>query len=247
MADQAVFARVEKKFLISEQQARAMADALRLRFFFMLDFGDPAVQSLYYDTPDFILIRRSIERPNYKEKLRLRAYGQPTIDGKSFVELKKKYQGVVYKRRVELPLKDSVQGLKQGRMPSACGQIGREIDRFVSFYEGLEPKCMILYDRDAWISEKDPDIRITFDRRIRCRFDDLALTAPQTGELLLPEGQVIMEVKIPGVYPLWLTRLLESIGARRVHFSKYGTAYTRYIFQGAAQPAPTQKEAYSIA
>ncbi len=241
MADQSVFARVEKKYLLSGDQARAMTDALRLRSFSMLDFGDPAVQSLYYDTPDFLLIRRSLERPNYKEKLRLRAYGQPTMEGRSYVEIKKKYQGVVYKRRVKLPLREAVAGIRQGRMPAECGQIGREIDRCVDFYQ-LEPKCMILYDRDAW-SSKSENVRVTFDTRIRCRFSDLDVTLPQEGTELLPPDSVIMEIKAPGAYPLWLTRLLEDIGARRIHFSKYGTAYLRHIAQNAEQT----KEAYSIA
>lgn len=245
MADQSVFARVEKKYLLKEGQARAMADALRLRSFYMLDFGDPAVQSLYYDTKDFLLIRRSLERPNYKEKLRLRAYGKPSAQGRSYVEIKKKYRGVVYKRRVELPLAEAVKGIAAGRMPQDCGQIGREIDRCVQFYD-LEPKCMILYDRDAWTSDRE-EVRVTFDRRIRCRFDHLDVTWSQEGEPILEENQVIMEIKVPGAYPLWLTKLLDSVGARRVHFSKYGTAYTRYVFANVHQRAEDTKEAYSIA
>ena len=246
MLDQAVFARIEKKYLIDERQASAMVDALKQRGFYMLDFGDPAVQSLYYDTPDFLLIRRSIPRPNYKEKLRLRTYGKPGTESRSFVELKKKYQGVVYKRRVQLPLNVSLAGLAAGRMPEECGQIGREIDRCNELY-GLIPQCMILYDRDAWMSDQDVDIRLTFDRRIRCRFDHLDMTYPQVGELLLPEGQIIMEVKIPGVYPRWLLQLLNSVGAKRVHFSKYGTAYTQFIFNDSQTNKEPIKEAHSIA
>lgn len=246
MLDQAVFARIEKKYLIDERQASAMVDALKQRGFYMLDFGDPAVQSLYYDTPDFLLIRRSIPRPNYKEKLRLRTYGQPGTESRSFVELKKKYQGVVYKRRVQLPLNVSIAGLAAGHLPEECGQIGREIDRCVAFY-GLTPQCMILYDRDAWISDQEPDIRLTFDRRIRCRFDCLDMTYPQEGDLLLPEGQIIMEVKIPGVYPRWLLQLLNSVGAKRVHFSKYGAAYTRFIFGGEQTNTALTEEAHCIA
>ncbi|MBR1584822.1 MAG: polyphosphate polymerase domain-containing protein [Clostridia bacterium] len=242
--EQEVFARVEKKYMLTEAQAQAMTDALRQRAFYMLDFGDPAVQSLYYDTPDYLLIRRSLERPNYKEKLRLRAYAQPTPDGRAFAEIKKKYRGVVYKRRIELSLRSAVQGLQRGHMPETGGQIGREIDRCVALYR-LEPKCVILYDRDAWTSDTDMDVRITFDRRIRCRFDHLDLTWKQEGDTLVPDGQVLMEVKTNGTYPLWLVRLLESVGAKRIHFSKYGTAYTRFIFQNTG--AEPSKEEYTIA
>ncbi len=246
MAEQSVFARIEKKYLLDEAQARMIADALRRRAFYLLDFGDPAVQSLYYDTPDFCLIRRSLERPNYKEKLRLRVYGQPAGDGRSYVEIKKKYRGVVYKRRVELPLGQAVAGIESGHMPPDCGQIGREIDRCVAFY-ALTPKCVILYDRDAWISDGE-DVRVTFDRRVRCRFDGLDVTLPQEGETLLPEDRVLMEVKVPGAYPLWLSRLLYGAGARPVHFSKYGAAYTRCILScGGAAAQEETKEADSIA
>ena len=244
--EQEVFARVEKKYLLTEAQAKAMVDALRMRSFYMLDFGDPAVQSLYYDTKDFLLIRLSMERPNYKEKLRLRAYAQPDKNSRSYVEIKKKYQGVVYKRRVQLPLGKSMEGLENGVMAPECGQIGREINRCLSFY-GLEPKCVILYDRDAWTSDRDLDVRITFDRNIRCRFDHLDLTCPQEGTLIVPEDKVLMEVKTPGTYPIWLVRLLDTIEAQRVHFSKYGTAYTQHIFKGASQASDHPKEAYSIA
>lgn len=244
--DQEVFARVEKKYLVSRAQAKAMTDALRMRSFYMLDFGDPAVQSLYYDTSDFLLIRLSMERPNYKEKLRLRAYAQPDLNSRSYVEIKKKYQGVVYKRRVQLPLGQSVQGLEMGKMPPTCGQIGREIDRCMAFYQ-LQPKCVIRYDRDAWTSDRDLDVRITFDSNIRCRFDHLDLTYRQEGHLIVPEDKLIMEVKTPGVYPLWLVRLLDTIEAKRIHFSKYGTAYTQHIFKGAQQAPEHTKEAYSIA
>ena len=230
--EQEAFVRVEKKYLLTEDQAAVITDGLRRRSFYMLPFPDPAVQSLYYDTQDFLLIRRSLEKPNYKEKLRLRAYAAPTMEDRSYPEIKKKYRGVVYKRRIELPLREALSALKEERMPAGCGQIGREIEYFLKRYPDLAPRCLIMYDRDAWTSDTDQKVRITFDRRVRCRFDRLDVTLPQTGHMILNETDVLMEVKTPGVYPLWLVRLLEKAGARRIRFSKYGVAYRQHVFPG---------------
>lgn len=222
------FARVETKYLLSLSQAAQMEMGLTRQGFVKMDFGSPRVQSLYFDTEDHALIRTSLERPAYKEKLRLRAYGEPGAITGSFLEIKKKYQGVVYKRRVALPLREAIHGLLQGEMPAASGQVGREAAWMVQRY-GLIPAAVIAYDRDAWFCEAEPGVRITFDRKLTFRDHALDLDASAPGVSLLPDGQRLMEIKTGGAYPLWLVRLLEETKAQRVHFSKYGLAYRQYI------------------
>lgn len=222
------FARVEAKYLLSVHQAASMEMALLGLGFRRMDFGSPKVQSLYYDTPDYALIRASLARPVYKEKLRLRAYGEPGCLTQSFVEIKKKYNGVVYKRRAALPLQDAMKSLERATMPDAAGQVGREIHWLLHQYD-LSPAAVIAYDRDAWFHPNDPGIRITFDRHLSFRNWALDLNEQAASLLLIPEDQRLMEIKIGGVYPMWLTRLLSEIGAKRTHFSKYGLAYQRYI------------------
>lgn len=227
------FARVEVKYLLSLPQAAALEMGLMRQDFEKTDFGSPKVQSLYYDTPDHDLIRASLDRPAYKEKLRLRAYGEPGTISQSFVEIKKKYSGVVYKRRTLLPLPEAMDCLARSHMPEKAGQVGREIQWMMDRY-GLQPAAIIAYDRDAWFSKQEPGVRITFDRNLTFRDWAMDLNDPAPGISLLPAGQRLMEIKTGGAYPLWLTRLLREVNAQRTHFSKYGTAYQRYIQPGKA-------------
>ncbi len=222
------FARVETKYLLSSAQASALERGLLQRGFLRADFGSPGVQSLYYDTADFELIRTSLERPVYKEKLRLRAYGEPGTLSAAYLEIKKKYRGVVYKRRTALSLQEATDGLASGRLPEATGQVGREILWMNRRYD-LRPAALISYDRDAWFSEKEPGVRITFDRNLSFRDWALDLNERTPGILLLPGNQRLMEIKTGGYLPLWLSRLLRDTDVRRTHFSKYGLAYQRYI------------------
>lgn len=223
-----VFARVETKYLLSAGQAEAMEEALRARGFRHSDFGSPRVQSLYYDTPDYELIRWSLERPVYKEKLRLRAYGEPGTLTRSFTEIKKKYNGIVYKRRIELPLEEAMEGLRRGRMPEGAGQVGRETEWMTARYH-LQPAAVIAYNRDAWFCPAEPGVRVTFDRDISFRDWQLNLNIPAENLPILPEDQRLMEIKTGAACPLWLARLLQANGIRRTHFSKYGQAYRMYI------------------
>ena len=222
------FQRVENKYLLSVAQAAAMERGLAARGFLRMDFSSPTVQSLYCDTADHALIRASLERPVYKEKLRLRAYGEPGTIERSFLEIKKKYQGVVYKRRTQMPLRKAMEGLVRGQWPMA-GQVGREAAWMARRYD-LRPAAVIAYDRDAWFCREQPDVRITFDRKLTFRDWALDLNVRDAGLPLLDKDQRLMEIKTGGVYPLWLTRLLREAGAQRTHFSKYGLAYKKYIF-----------------
>ena len=221
-----VFARVEKKFLISEQQERDITCRLESRGFSFVDFGNSLVQSIYFDTPDDLLIRRSLERPNYKEKIRLRAYGIADRNSTVFMEIKKKYQKTVFKRRTALPLSEALEAVRKGQLPASCGQIGEELTWCFQRYR-LMPKMAILYNRQAFVQPGTDTLRVTFDRSIRFRREPLDVTFPAFGTMLLPDDRVLMEVKIPGTYPLWLIRMIEETGAQGTHLSKYGLAYQK--------------------
>lgn len=223
-----VFARVEKKYILTQDQAVRIISALDEQGFQENIFGSPLIQSIYYDTPDYTLVRRSIERPNYKEKLRLRTYGNPGHGDSGFIEIKKKVNGIVYKRRTGLPLDQARATLRQGQLPDESGQIGREIEWFVHCYPGLRPAAIIAYERRAF-ENPEQGLRLTFDANVRFRDRDFDLTHPAWGVRLLKPGEILMEVKVPGAYPLWLTNLIWETGARAVHFSKYGAAYTNFI------------------
>ena len=135
---------------------------------------------------------------------------------------------MVYKRRTEMPLAEAAEGLRRGRLPETAGQVGREVEWMLRRY-GLRPAAAIAYDRDAWLRPEEPEVRITFDRNLTFRDWDLDLNSRDPGVRLIRPDQRLMEIKTGGVYPLWLTRLLQETGAVRTHFSKYGEAYLRYI------------------
>jgi len=195
-------------------------------------YGVTSICNVYFDTEDSELIRTSIEKPLYKEKLRLRSYGTPTSeDSKVFLEIKKKYDGVVYKRRVSMSLKESEKYLNNGIKPECeNGQIIREIDYIIEHYN-LKPKLFLAYDRIAYNGIEDTALRITFDTNIRSRENDLSLMAGSYGDNLIDGDTYLMEIKANGGMPLWLVDLLSTLEIYPLSFSKYGNIYKRSIME----------------
>ncbi len=222
-----IFKRIEKKYLLSEEQFRALFG--RIGSHLKPDeFGRSTVMSLYLDTPDHRIIRSSIEAVDYKEKLRLRSYGTAGADSRVFLELKKKFDGVVYKRRAAMTLAEAERYLQTGQRPFES-QILSEIDWAMKLYGWPQPMMMIACEREAWFDEEHPDLRLTFDRGIRYRESQLRLSRGSAGRQLLPEGTVLLEIKTAGAMPLWLADALDAEGILPGSFSKYGTAYTRCL------------------
>ena len=217
------FERYEKKYLLTAQQKAFLLDGMRP--YIKVDrYSNYTICNIYYDTEDWQLIRASLEKPVYKEKLRVRSYGVPDETDSVFVELKKKYDGVVYKRRITAELSE-VAPFLDGELPAErYGQIGRELAWFQSFYR-TEPRVFIGYDRQAFTGIDDPSLRITFDTNLRWRTTDLSLSAGDHGAPITMAGDALLELKLPAACPLWLSRLLSEAGAFPVSFSKYGSCY----------------------
>lgn len=225
------FERRELKYRITDAQRAALEAAFGARMV-PDEHGESTICNIYYDTADYRLIRASLEKPAYKEKLRLRSYGVTEPGGEVFLELKKKYKGIVYKRRITLP-EDAAGEFIAGRAPlGEHGQIGREIEYFTAFYAPLLPAVHLSYERSAWFSREDHDLRITFDKNIRFRQEDVSLTLPAGGRRILPEGESLMEIKAAAALPLWLVSELDTLGIYQSTFSKYGEAY-KAILAGA--------------
>ena len=200
------------------------------------EYGRTTIRNVYFDTDNFRLIRRSLEHPIYKEKLRVRSYKKVGSEEPVFVELKKKYDGVVYKRRLALPEKEAMQWLRGGTCSQPC-QISREIDYFMQYYGSLQPRVFLSYEREAYFCRDGGDFRITFDNHILCRRRELSLTTNVGGTPILPPDKVLMEVKTSGGIPLWLTQVLTREGIFKTAFSKYGSAYKTTIFNGGYEYA----------
>ncbi len=223
MAIKTTFARREMKYLITEEQQSRLMAAIGHRLH-PDKWGKSIVCSLYYDTPTFLLIRRSLEHPIYKEKFRLRCYGELTENSRVFAEIKKKHKSIVYKRRTVLNAEETADFLQNGPPPGNT-QIAKEIAFFFSRYELLEPKMLIQCAREAYFSKEDAGLRITFDRDILYRTDALFLSAKEGGTPLLGPSQILMEIKAEGAVPLWLCHILSHEKLYKTSFSKYGGAY----------------------
>lgn len=231
MSYQTIFERYEKKYLLSETQYKILRGCLIGRL--QEDrFGKSLICNVYYDTPDHRMIRSSLEKPMYKEKLRLRSYGIPGRKSEVFAEVKKKYQGVVYKRRAAMRLEDARPWLEGTAPAPLSSQITREIDWLLSFYGNLAPAMYLCYDRVALAGLEDPSLRVTFDSRILWRQENPSLESGSWGSPLLSPGQRLMEIKIPGAMPLWLCHILDELRVYPTTFSKYGNGYLASLQDG---------------
>lgn len=225
-----VFERYEKKYRLSEATYLQLTE--RLGEYMQADqYGKHTICSLYFDTRDYLLIRRSIEKPIYKEKLRLRSYGIPTPDTSVYLELKKKLQGVTYKRRISMTYAEAQRYLLCGEQPSQSSQIMDEISWFHRQYQPV-PKVLLFYERIALLGREDPSLRMTFDTDIRYRTDDLDPSSGDEGTPLLPSGERLMEIKVSGALPFWLSRMLSELKIYPAAFSKYGTVYRQLLKEG---------------
>lgn len=229
MQYQHTFKRYELKYMLTVQQAQDIREIM-LGHMSPDDYGITTIRNLYYDTSSYRLIRHSMEHPVYKEKLRLRTYQTASQEDDIFVELKKKYKHVVYKRRLTMPQNQALCWLSGNSALCPDGQIGQEIEYFRRYYGDLTPAAFLSYRRQAWYSLSGDDFRVTFDWDILSRRDDLLLSSEPYGAALLDPDHILMEIKTSGAIPLWMTHHLTHAQIYKTSFSKYGTAYRQLIY-----------------
>ena len=239
MVFQTVFKRYELKYMLIPEQKEKILEAMSP--YMELDkYGRTTIRNVYFDTDSYRLVRRSIEKPAYKEKLRIRSYSQATANSTVFVELKKKYEKVVYKRRIPLCEADAMSWICREQACPFDTQISREIDYFIDFYGKLKPTVFLSYEREAYYDKGGADFRVTFDDNILARQTNVNLCSNVYGEQILPEGNVLMELKCSGGIPLWMVEVLSRERIYKTSFSKYGTAYTTLIFPAIYLPNSTK-------
>ena len=231
-----IFSRYEKKYVLTGEQYVRLMQMIGPR---LQDdaYGKSTVCNIYFDTPDYRLIRASIEKPVFKEKLRMRVYNIPTADSTAFVEIKRKYKGIVYKRRVSMRYDEAVRWLCRGQQPPFDAQIPQEIEYCRTCYGTLQPKVSLFYDRIAFIGKDDENLRVTFDSNIRYRATRLDLSLGDGGCTRIDDGNIVMEIKCEQAFPLWLSEALSELSIFPATFSKYGIAYQQMTEQKAAKAA----------
>lgn len=236
------FKRYEMKFVLTEEQYQALLPQITARMNadeYCRNGKSYNIYNIYYDTMDSSLIRNSLLKPDYKEKLRLRSYSIPTSSAsKVFLELKKKTGGIVHKRRAAMTLREAYDFVEAGKKPVVENYMGKqiinELDYFLSRNK-VTPAAYISYTRSAFFGKQDTNFRITFDHDITTRRKDLFLENGSYGEELLEKGQHLMEVKISTAVPLWLSQTLSNLKIYKTSFSKYGCEYKKYTCQNSVR------------
>ncbi len=219
-----VFKRYEYKYILTKEDKAELLKALRGHM--MPDeYGRTTIRNVYYDTPDLSLIRKSLEKPLYKEKLRVRSYTRADEDDNVYVEIKKKYKGVVYKRRSAVKEHQAESWLTGTTTEPYISQIMDEIEYFRRSHKGLAPSCFLSYERESFSATDGSGLRLTLDENILGRTCDMSLTLGIYGTKILSPGLTLMELKTAGAIPLYLTKFLSSRNITKTAFSKYGTYY----------------------
>lgn len=219
-----IFQRVEQKYVLTKDQKENLLKEIdehieKDKYF------ESTICNIYFDTKNNDLIINSLEKPTFKEKLRLRSYGTPNIYSDVFLEIKEKYKGIVGKRRIKLKLKDFYSYLKKKKYDET-NQIMKEINYYFEFHK-LKPSIFIGYDRQSYKGILEEELRITFDNNLRSRKDNLRLEYGDFGELFFDDDTYIMEIKTLGAMPLWLVRALSELKIYPTSFSKYGSIYKK--------------------
>ncbi len=228
MAVQTIFKRHELKYRLTKQQYKQLCRCME-KYMVLDSYGRHKISNVYFDTDNFSIIRHSIEKPKYKEKLRLRVYGQPGDDTVSFIELKKKYDGVVYKRRIQSTQSDAMSYLCSDAELGDTSQIKKEVDYYKGMHNSLSPSIYLSYEREAFYSPDDENFRITFDFNIKMRDVDISPYESEQDINILSDDIVLLEVKTVKGLPFWFVDFLGENGLYKTSFSKYGTAYNNFI------------------
>lgn len=226
-----VFNRYEHKYLIDnftyEKVIKVMDEHMELDSH-SKNHEPYTISNIYFDTDDNYLIRTSLSKPEYKEKLRLRAYGAADKNSMVFLEIKKKYKGIVNKRRTVLKLSEAYDFISIGKEPTPSDYINKQVLKEISYFLQVynpKPKLFLAYDRIAYFEKNNRDLRVSFDMNIRSRRFNLKFEDGDYGEKLLDENMYLMEVKTGLAKPLWLTHMLTELNIKRTSFSKYGTEF----------------------
>lgn len=226
------FKRYEKKYLITKEQLDEIMPSL-LEYMELDEFcvggNEYRIYSIYYDTENHDIIRHNSSKPVYKEKMRIRSYYDlKDPEDKIFMEIKKKCEGQGNKRRIKLKIKEIEPFVNDGVLPETkdylSAQVAKELAYFLKMNK-VRPALYVQYDRLALFGREDKNFRMTFDRNVRTRRSNFQFGESEEDELLLPGGEYIMEIKILGAMPLWLTHLLSEHGLFSRGFSKYGVKY----------------------
>lgn len=219
------FKRFEQKYLLTEEQFLSLTNVLN-EYFEKDKYYNSKIYNIYFDNDNYDIIINSIEKPKYKDKIRLRSYKEPKSNDIVFLEIKQKYKGIVYKRRISLTLKQFNNYVNKDILPYKDNQIMKELNYYIKYYH-LHPSIFVAYDRLAYYCREDENFRVTFDTNLRSRTVNLKLKDTKDNKLYFDKKRHIMEVKCLYGLPLWFTKILSENRIYPISFSKVGSIYKK--------------------
>lgn len=219
-----IFRRVETKYILTSEEKNILLNKIKPYIEKDMYFKS-SISNLYFDNENNDLIVESLEKPIYKEKIRLRTYNTPSMEDKVFLEIKFKNGGIVGKRRIELKLKEYYDFINNGNYDKD-NQIMKELVYHIKHFN-IYPKICLSYDRESYKGIYDNGLRITFDSNLRSRRNDLKLESGSYGEKFFDDDRYIMEIKSLESLPLWFTSVLSELKIYPESFSKYGSIYRK--------------------
>lgn len=228
MAD--FFRRVEKKYILSREEYELVKKEMA-KYMVEDEHGQSTICNIYLDSNEYALITHSISKPVYKDKVRLRSYNIPKLSDTVYLEIKRKFEGVVSKRRIGIKLQDFYQYLENpDSIEVSNKQVKKELDYYFKYYN-LKPAMFISYVRSAYYGKDNRDFRVTFDSNILARNYHLKLEGGNYGVNIFDPNKYIMEVKTLGSMPLWFVEILNKFKIGPAGFSKYGEGYTQLVLK----------------
>ena len=226
---QQIFRRTEIKYILNERQVKSLLWLIE-PYLEKDKYFKSTNCSIYFDSRNRYLAIHSLEKPLYKEKIRVRSYGVPKFNDIVFLEIKKKYKGIGYKRRMPIKLSDFYNYLETGKLNNNSEVIKAELDSCFERYN-LKPTMFLAYDRTSFYDKDDPMFRLTFDRNVRSRNDDLRLEKGDHGKQFFKNGEVVMEVKALNRFPFYFVHALSKLKIYPSSFSKYGRVTEKDIYR----------------
>lgn len=221
---ESIFKRVEEKYMLTKEEKNIFINAID-KYIEEDKYFKSTICSIYFDNENSDLIVNCLEKPIFKEKVRIRSYNTPTLSDDVFLELKVKYKGVVGKRRIKINLNDFYDYQKNHETKNNT-QIMKEISYYFEYYN-LQPAVFIAYDRESYKEKGNKNLRITIDNNLRSRTDNLRLENGDKGEKYFDEDIYLLEIKTLGAMPIWLVDVLSKLKMYPTSFSKYGEIYQK--------------------
>ena len=229
------FKRVEEKYLITEDEKNKLLKTIQKYMTldpYCINQTPYKIQNIYYDTINNDLISNSINKPIYKQKIRVRKYDN---DNTYYLEIKKKSDGIVGKRRIALTLEEIDCFINIGIKPKRDSFIDNSVIGEIAYllsHMKIEPKVYISYERLGYFDINNKEFRITFDNKIYSKRNDLSFDNDDYELDLLKSNLYIMEIKSVANFPLWLVKELSRLKIYPKSFSKYGEEYKIYLKNG---------------